>query len=410
MVDKSGTTGFSRVETLLTERLREPPPTHIQLLVGPRQVGKTTLLLKIARREGDRAVYASADAPEAALPSWCDLIWQQAVERAGKGGAILLLDEIQYLPDWSRWLKSRFDAVLRHRIPLHVVASGSSSLLIGAGSRETMAGRFERIVLSHWGAADLVDAFGVPPRDAAQRIASHGGYPGAVSFWDDSPRWRAYVRDSIIGPAVERDILHMQSVRKPALLRQIVAVAASQPAEILSLEKIASLLAERGALDTIAHYLGLLEQAFLLKPLTKYSPSELRRRRSPPKLVMLSNALLAGASSAEPPSSEEEPERWGRWVENACLAHAVNTGREVHYWREEPWEVDAVIVEGKRGYLIEVKTGRYTAEDLRGLAHAARRFPELTPTVLCDPGREKTATDAGFRAVAWTDFLLDAWR
>src|SRR4030042_4658830 len=110
MIDKRGTTGFSRVEPLLTERLREPPPTHIQLLVGPRQVGKTTLMLKIARREGDRAVYASADSPEAALPSWRDLIWQRAVERAGNGGAILLLDEIQYLPDWSRWLKSRFDA------------------------------------------------------------------------------------------------------------------------------------------------------------------------------------------------------------------------------------------------------------------------------------------------------------
>lgn len=401
MVDNSGTTGFARVETLLTERLREPPPTHIQLLVGPRQVGKTTLLLKIARREGDRAVCASADAPEAALPRWGDLIWQQAVERAGKGGAILLLDEIEYLPDWSRWLKSRFDAVLRRRIPLHVVASGSSS-------RETMAGCFERIVLSHWVAADLVDAFGVPPREAAQRIVSHGGYPGAVAFWDDSPRWRAYLRDSIVGPAVGRDILHMQTVRKPALLRQIVAVAASQPAEILSLERIAGLLAERGALDTIAHYLDLLEQAFLLKPLTKYSPSELRRRRAPPKLVMLSNALLAGASSAEPPSREGEPERWGRWVENACLAHAVNTGREVYYWREEPWEVDAVIVEGKRGHLIEVKTGRFTAEDLRGLAHAARKFPELTPTVICDPGREKTATDAGFHAVAWTEYLLDA--
>lgn len=407
MIDKYTATGFARVEYILSERLHETPPTRILLLVGLRQVGKTTFLLEVARQEGDRTVYASADAPEAALPGWCDLVWQQAIERAGKGGAILLLDEIQYLPDWSRWLKSRFDAVLRHRIPLHVVASGSSSLLIGAGSRETMAGRFERIVLGHWTAADLVNAFGVPPRDAAQRIASHGGYPGAVSFWDESSRWRAYLRDSIVGPVVERDILHLQTIRKPALLRQIFAVAASRPAEILSLEKIAGLLAERGALDTIANYLGLLEQAFVLKPLSKYSPSEPRRRRPPPKLVMLSNALLAGASSADLLTSEAEPERWGRWVENACLAHAANTGREVYHWREEPWEVDAVTIEGARGSLVEVKTGRYTAEDLRGLAHVARRFPEFAPIVLCDPGREKTATDAGFRAVAWTDYLLD---
>jgi hypothetical protein len=272
-----------------------------------------------------------------------------------------------------------------------------------------MAGRCERIVLGHWEAADLVETFGVTPREAAERIVSHGGYPGAVTFWDDFPRWRAYLRDSVVGPAIGRDIMHMQTARKPALLRQIVAVAAAQPAEILSLEKIAGLLAEQGALETIAHYLDLLAQTFLLKPLYKYSPSEVRRRRSPPKLVMLSNALLAGASGSEPPAPERDPQRWGRWVENACLAHAVNAGREVSYWREEPWEVDAVIVEGKRGYLTEVKTGRYTAGDLRGLAHAARRFPELTPLVLCDSGSEKTATDAGFRAVAWTDYLLGNW-
>ena len=96
--------------------------------------------------------------------------------------------------------------------------------------------------------------------------------------------------------------------------------------------------------------------ADLVKPLYKYSGSELRRRRSPPKLMMLNNALMAAAGSAAPPSPTSDPERWGRWVENACLAHAVNAGCEVRYWREEPWEVDAVIRTGPATKLVEINT------------------------------------------------------
>lgn len=407
MISKVGDCGFRQARDTLRARLGETPPTRVQFLVGPRQVGKTTLLLQLAKEWGPRAIYVSADVPEAALPGWADGIWRQALDRARKGAAVLLLDEVQYLPDWARWLKARFDSILRERVPLHVVATGSSALKVGAGSRETMAGRFERIVLSHWGAADLGDLLRIPVAEAAERIVSHGGYPGAVTLWGDPGRWRAYLRDAIIEPAVGRDILHLEKVRKPALLRQVFALAAAHPAAILSLEKIAGLLAEKGALETIAHYLDLLAEAFLVAPLRKYSGSELRRRKSPPKLVVLNNALLAGAGAAEPPSQEHDPERWGRWVENACLAHAVNRGNAVFYWREEPWEVDGLLVGESVRRLIEIKTGRYHTEDLRGLAHAAKKFPDFEPVVLCAAGEERTARAAGFTALAWTDFLSD---
>ncbi len=123
--------------------------------------------------------------------------------------------------------------------------------------------------------------------------------------------------------------------------------------------------------------------------------------------MVLNNGLLAGAGSRPPPSPKSNPERWGRWVENACLAHALNSDREVFYWREEPWEVDAVIPDGKTGRLIEVKTGRYTGEDLRGLAYATKKFPGFEPLVLCDPGEEKVARAAGFSALAWSDYLAN---
>lgn len=174
--------------------------------------------------------------------------------------------------------------------------------------------------------------------EAAFHLVTHGGYPGAVVFWNDPARWQTYMRDSIIGPAIGRDILHLEKIRKPALLRQVFAIAAAHPSEILSLEKIAGLLAEKGAIETISHYLDLLHEAFLVTPLQKFAQSEIRRRRSSPKLV--------------------------------------------------------------------VKTGRYSAEDLRGLGHASKKFPECRPIVLCDQGCECIAEAAGFEAYSWVDFLL----
>jgi predicted AAA+ superfamily ATPase len=405
MIDTSSATGYLAVQHNLQARLREPPPGKLQLLVGPRQVGKTTLLLSLAREWKDRCLYARADAPEAALPSWADQIWRQAEELTRRGSALLLLDEIQYLPKWSQWLKARFDRTVRDRLPLHVVATGSSALKVGAGTKETMAGRFERLTLTHWSAGDLTSLLGVPAELAAERVVTHGGYPGAVAYWEEPERWRAYLRDAIIEPAIGRDLLHLEVVRRPALLRQLFALAVTHPAEILSLDKIAGALAGKGALDTIAHYLGLLQEAFLVAGVRKYAGDELRRRRSPPKLLVLNNALLAGSRAQPPPRPDTAPAEWGRWVENACLAFAFNSGQEVYYWREEPWKVDGVIRGSWGQWLVEVKTGEFGPADLRGLAAAASKFPRFKPVVICDPQKEARAGATGYRTISWTDFL-----
>jgi predicted AAA+ superfamily ATPase len=240
-------------------------------------------------------------------------------------------------------LKAKVDQLQREGWRVHVVASGSSALLVGAGANETMAGRFERLVLRHWPPAQLASAFGLPLDEAVRGAVTLGTYPGAVPLRGDPPRWRSYIQESIIEPAVGRDILMLQAVRRPALLRQVFALCAGHPAEILSLQKLAGLLMERGALETVAHYLHVLEQGFLVAPLQKFSDLALRRRNAPPKLVVLNQAILSALHPGEVPGPDTDPERWGRWVENACLAHAWNSGQAVTYWRAQPLEVDAVI-------------------------------------------------------------------
>jgi predicted AAA+ superfamily ATPase len=398
---------YTACRHLLMERLQEPAPGRIQLLAGPRQVGKTTLLLEIASAEGKQAIYTAADSPEAALPGFWERIWIEAEQvAAAQGRAVVLLDEVHLFPDWSRRVKAEWDRLKRRKTPVHIVATGSSALRVSAGSRESLAGRFERIVLTHWQASSLSEVFKISRENAAETIVQSGGYPGAFGLRADPGRWLAYMRDAIVEPAIGRDILALASLRKPALLRQVFAVAASSPAQIVSLQKIQGQLQDAGALETVAHYLGLLEEAYLVAALTKFSARSARSRSAPPKLVTLSNALLAVMDARGTLDVGREPERAGQWIENACLAFAWNSGQSVRYWREEPLEVDGVI-EGSWGtWALEIKTGSVQTADLRALLEFARRFPEYRPLLVCGSEGLAPAQRAGIAAITWRDFLM----
>ena len=407
MTDSQATSDYAGCRALLARRLAEPAPSRIQMLVGPRQVGKTTLLLELAAQLGDAAVYAAADAPDAALPGFWQRLWTDAHRRATAGRAVLLVDEIQHLADWSARLKGQWDLVRRRRLPLHVVISGSSALLAGGGSRESLAGRFERIVLAHWSARSLAAAFPLSPADAARTVVRIGGYPGAFPLRDDPARWRAYVRDAIIDPAIGRDILATRTVRRPALLRQLFAFATTMPASIVSLQKLQGQLQDRGALETLAQYLALLAEAFMVVGLERFSARAHRRRAAPPKLVTLDNALLSAMHPAGPPDAGVEPARFGRWVENACLAFAVNQAQQVTYWREEPLEVDAILDGSWGRWAVEVSTGSVDAAHLRGLGEFTRRHPAYQPLVVANAEQHAAIRMLGFRAVSWEQFLVD---
>jgi hypothetical protein len=226
-----------------------------------------------------------------------------------------------------------------------------------------------------------------------------------MALLTDLSRWKAYLRDSIIDPAIGRDLLMLEQVRKPALLRQVFAVCAGHPSQILSLTKIAGTISDKGTLETIAHYLNLLDEAYLVSSAPKHSDRELRRRASPPKVVPLSNAFLAASLMGEPPLPGNDPAAWGIWLENACLAFAIAGEQTVHYWREEPLEVDAVLSGSWGKWAVEVKTGAHTAKELGGLLEFCRRWPEYRPLVIGEASHAQTAQRLGIDFIPWDDFL-----
>lgn len=405
MVSHEFRLSYPECRKLLQKRLAERAPRRVQLLSGPRQVGKTTLLLELAKNLGEQSLYAAADSPEAALPGHWERLWQSAEETARRRRrAIVFLDEVHLFPDWAARLKGVVDGLRRKNAPIHVVATGSSALRVTSGSTESLAGRFEHLTLTHWTAASISQSFNISPNKAAQLVVHMGAYPGSYPIRNDPPRWTAYIRDAILEPAIGRDILALAKIQRPGLLRQVFAVAALSPAKIVSLQKIQGQLQDSGALETIAYYLKLLEEAYLVAALPKYSVRPFRRRSAPPKVITLSNALLAVTDPAGIPTSDSA--RLGAWVENACLAHAWNAGQGLSYWREEPFEVDGVLEGSWGSWALEVKMGKFRVGELSGLLEFTRRHPRFRPLVVCEKSGLWAAEHVGIQATTWQQFLL----
>jgi predicted AAA+ superfamily ATPase len=355
-------TGFRRsLFSTLLKRMNEPR-RFLQILTGPRQAGKTTLARQLAGELTIPSHYATADEPTLQDRAWIHQQWDIARALMRKGDrarpALLIIDEIQKVQGWSETAKRLWDEDTAAGVPLIVLLSGSSPLLMQQGLTESLAGRFEIIPVPHWSYAEMKAAFGW----SLEQFIYFGGYPGTASLIVDEQRWRQYVVDSLIETTVSRDILLMARVDKPALLRRLFHLACEYSGQVLSYQKMLGQLQDAGNTTTLAHYLDLLKGAGLVAGLAKYSGQRIRQRGSSPKLQVLNTALMSALARTSFANILADPERWGRLVESAVGAHLLNsaagTGVEVHYWLDRNREVDFVLAKGDDTVAIEVKSGR----------------------------------------------------
>ena len=342
----------------LTARLREPR-RFIQVVAGPRQVGKSTLAQQATRVLKFPVRYASADEPTLRGGDWIAQQWDAArLAIKARTGAVLVLDEIQKIPAWSETVKRLWDDDTRARRPLKVVLLGSAPLLIAQGLTESLAGRFETIVLSHWSLAEMRAAFSV----SLNEYLFYGGYPGAAPLIGEPERWTRYIMDSLVETSISRDVLLLTRVDKPALLRRVFELACRYSGQVLSYTKMLGQLQDAGNTTTLAHYLDLLAGAGMVRGLPKYAGDAARSRGSSPKLQVFNTALMTAMSGLTFDEARSDREFWGRLAESAAGAHLANASMRgecaLHYWRERNHEVDFVVRAGRRLTAIEVKSGR----------------------------------------------------
>ncbi len=346
----------------------------IQVIIGPRQVGKTTIVQQLFQLDEINGQYYVADAVNNANATWIESIWNGARIECLLSGKItvLAIDEIQKIHQWSEIVKRLYDEDKYKNLTgkLRIILLGSSKLLIQEGLTESLAGRFENIHLNHWSFSELKEAFGLSP----EQYAWFGAYPGSINLIDDELRWKNYIQDSLIETAITKDILMLKRIDKPTLLRRLFELGSNYSGQILSFNKILGQLQDAGNTTTLAHYLELMNSAGLLVGLQKFAVDNARRKSSSPKFQVHNQALMTSGLSTNFEETYSNKKLWGRIAESAVGTHLLSYSSnelQVFYWNESNAEVDFIIQYKNEYIALEVKLNQ---DKITGLSEFQRKF------------------------------------
>ena len=361
---------FSELKSRL-EEMRD----KIQVVYGPRQVGKSTLVKQVLKEITIDFTFISADNVGKENVSWINEVWETARQRMKLKKVeeyLLVIDEVHKISNWSEAVKKEWDADTFNDVNIKVVLLGSSRLLIKDGLTESLAGRYELIHMSHWSYKEMKEAFGID----LEHYVFFGGYPGGVKFINNETRWRRYIKESIIAPAIVYDILMTKLVYKPELMQQLVELGCTYSGEEIALTKLLGQLQDVGNVTTLASYLSTLKESHLLCGLQKYAKDNARKYNSIPKMLVYNTALLSSLYGMNYSQVFVNPKMWGRWVESAVGAHLLNMADELdyklYYWRERNDEVDFILEYNRQCIAIEVKSGRRTTN--KGISVFKEKF------------------------------------
>lgn len=351
----------------LFQRLSEKP-RFIQVVLGPRQVGKTTGVLQLKDFLDTDYQYENADAVFSSKSEWLKQIWLETRLKAqSEKVPVLVIDEVQSIPEWSTIIKGLWDMDKVEKKLFHIILLGSSSLELHHGLNESLAGRFEYIHVPHW---NFQESRELVPSLTLEEFMDYGGYPEPLLIAEKERRDN-YLRNSILEPVITKDILQNVTVKRPGLFRQAFEITCLHAGEVLSLNKFLGQLQEGGNVDLVKHYLSLYEMAFLVRTIEKYSTNKIQKKSSSPKLLPLAPAFLTLFG---------ENDR-GRKFELVVGNHLLQKHQQVFYWREGNHEVDYVVKLENKLIGIEVKSGRKMK--LSGLEAFSKKFQ--TRTIIITP-------------------------
>ncbi len=359
----------------------------IQVISGPRQVGKSTLVKQVLQEIDIPYTMVSADNVDRNNTAWIGSSWNSARARMKLGEHdeyLLVIDEVHKIDNWSEAVKQEWDADSFNDVNLKVVLLGSSRLLLKDGLTESLAGRYELIRMPHWSYPEMRDAFGID----LDAYIFYGGYPGGATLISNPRRWKRYIKDSIIAPAIEKDVLMTKVVYKPELMKRLFELGCTYSGKEMSLNKILGQLQDAGNVTTLANYLTTLDESRLLCGMQKYANDDARKYNSVPKFAVYNNALLSAQTTTSFEKAYTTSDLWGRWVESAVGTHVLNMADlydfKVYYWRQNSDEVDFILLSDEKCVAIEVKSGRRTANN--GLPLFTEKFHPIHSFVVGSGG------------------------
>ena len=350
---------FERVYSKVIKERLEEPRRFIQIVIGPRHVGKTTVVKQVLESLKAPWLMYSADEVPTAQREWISSCWDNArtqLKTDNLNEMVLVIDEVQKIKGWSETVKKLWDEDTFHDTPIKLLLLGSSRVMLERGLADSLMGRFETIKMPHWSFNEMREAFGF----TLEQYIYFGGYPAAAPLIGNEERWAEYVRSAIIDATINKDVLVDAVVNKPALLRQTFELASAYSGEAVSLTKMIGQLQDAGNTTTLSSYLNLLDESGLVCGLQKYSADSIRRRASIPKYQVYNNALKSIYCGATFREAQTDRRLWGRLFESAVGCHILNesfTHRvSPFYWRDGNDEVDFVLQYGGKVVGLEVKS------------------------------------------------------
>lgn len=347
------------------------PDHRVCLVVGPRQVGKSTLIWKYLSEKERPALFLNCE--ETALQQWLTspaLVWDD-LNKLVDPPVPLFFEEVQQLSDAGIFLKGLVD----RRTGVPIFATGSSSFDLESKTRESLAGRATRQLMLP---LSLKEAVQYPElseilldkhyQNRIQKMLCYGGYPTVFLSKEPEKELAGLVESFIIRDASDR-----LRIRHPAAFRKVLELAASQIGNLCNYSEWSALAGISN--DTVSEYVNLLEETHILRLIRPFVGGKRAELTSTPKVYFIDNGirnLLFGGFQPD----QNRPDRGALW-ENFAFTEIykyINSLLDsVHYWRSKSGaEVDFIIRSRGRIAACEIKAG-----DLRGkLPRASRSFIE----------------------------------
>jgi len=343
---------------------------EISLLVGPRQAGKTTLMLMLRDylvAQGSNTLFLSLDF-DSDLPFFTSqrhLVNKIQLE-IGKSKGYVFIDEIQRRDDAGLFLKGLYDL----NLPYKFIVSGSGSIELKEKIHESLVGRkriFELNTVSFtefvnyktdYRYKDSLGSFFALEKDRTRQLLmeylNFGGYPRLLL--EEEQKEKIRIIDEIYRSYLERDISYLLRVEKTDAFSDLIKVVASQIGRLINYSELSSTLGI--ALQTIKKYLWYAEKTFIMKRITPFFRNTRKEITKSPVAyfydVGLRNYALGLYGSLI--HSPETGFVFQNFIFNLLKEKFLFSPAEIHFWRtKDKAEVDFVITLGQQALPVEIK-------------------------------------------------------
>jgi hypothetical protein len=398
----------------LTATLLRDNPRRYQLVLGPRRVGKTTVMYQTVRRllaagvPRQQLAWLRLDHPYL-LPIDLGTLVRVLIELGDSASGqpiYLFLDELVYAENWDTWLKTFYD----EQWPVKIVSTSSATAALHRRQVESGVGRWEEQFLAPYHLTEFLKLTGTELAleaddnlfstlirnlgrytanngqiaQARRRLALIGGFPELLTQLERSRNEEEQVlasqivlRKDAIDRAVYKDIPQSFGVDSPMMLERLLYVLAGQLTGLLSPNTITGELGI--SQPTFDRYLSYLERAFLVFTLPNYSGRELTVQKRGRKLYFVDGAIR-NAALQRGTRCLDDPVEAGYLLENFVASHlrglAEQENVRLFHWRQGQYEVDLIYDHPVAPLAIEVAVSN--SHSKRGLIEFARAHPRFT--------------------------------